>query len=80
MASGRLAFVAGSDFEQPLGRVGSTVENHVLDALAQLRIDVFIDRELAGVDDAHREPGAHRVVEERGVHRFAHRVVAPERE
>ena len=36
--------------------------------------------ELPGVDDAHVEPGADRVVEERGVHRLAHAVVAAERE
>ena len=59
---------------------GAAVEEHVLDALPQLGLDVLVDRELAGVDDAHVEPGADRVVEERRVHRLAHAVVAAERE
>ena len=68
------------DLDQPVGRVGAAVEDHVLDPLEQLGLDVLVDRELAGVDDAHVEPGADRVVEERRVHRLAHDVVAAERE
>ena len=33
--------------DQPLGRVGAAVEDDVLDALAQLRLDVLVDDELA---------------------------------
>ena len=75
-----LAADAVGDLDEPLGRVGAAVEEHVLDALEQLRLDVLVDGELAGVDDAHVEPGADRVVEERRVHRLADRVVAAERE
>jgi hypothetical protein len=60
--------------------VASACEDHVLDALAQLRVDFRVDRELAGVDDAHVHARADRVVEEHRVHRLAHHVVATERE
>ena len=66
--------------DEPLGRVLAPVEDHVLDELEELRLDVLVHDELAGVDDPHVEPGADRVEEERGVHRLAHGVVAAERE
>ena len=44
--------------DQALGRVGPAVEHDVLDALAQLRRNLVVDAELAGVDDAHRHAGA----------------------
>ena len=59
---------------------GRRSKMHVLDALEQVGRDVLVDDELAGVDDAHVEAGVDRVVEERGVHRLAHDVVAAERE
>ena len=67
-------------FDQPLGGVRPAVEDHVFDQLAQRRVEFFVDAELPGIDDAHRHARADRVVQERGVHRFAHRVVAAERE
>ena len=66
--------------DEPLGGVGPPVEDDVLDALEQIRLDVLVHRELAGVDDPHVEPVADRVVQERGVHGLAHGVVAAERE
>ncbi len=56
------------------------VQHHVLDALAQHGFEIVVDADHAGVDDAHVEPGADRVVEEHGVDRLAHRVVAAEAE
>ena len=76
----RLGLEASGALDQPLGAVGSPVEDHVLDQLAQLRVELLVHAELAGVDDAHRHAGADGVVEERRVHRLAHRVVAAERE
>ena len=67
-------------FDETFCRVLPAVEDDVLDALQELRLDVLVDGELAGVDDAHVEPGCDRVVEERRVHRLAHGVVAAERE
>ena len=74
------AAVALGDRQQPLGRVGAAVEDDVLARLAQLRLDRLVDRELAGVDDAHVHAGLDRVIEEHRVHRLAHRLVAAERE
>ena len=65
---------------EPLGRVGSAVEDDVLDAFAQLGVDVVEDDEGPGVDDAHVHAGLDGVVEEDRVDRLAHGVVAPERE
>src|SRR5438105_3289998 len=48
--------------------------------LQQLRPDVLVEDELAGVDDAHVEAGADRVVEECRVHRLAHHGVPAEGE
>ncbi len=48
--------------------------------LEQIRGNVLVHRELAGVDDAHVEAGLDRVIEKRGVHRLADDVVAAERE
>ncbi len=80
LALRRLAAHAARVLDEPLGRVGAPVEDDVLDELEQLRRDVLVDDELAGVDDAHVEAGADRVVEEGRVHRLAHGVVAAERE
>ena len=64
---------------EPLGRVGPAIENDVFDQLLELRLDLFVNRELAGVDDAHVETGLDRVVQEHCVHCFAHDIVAAER-
>ena len=74
------AGVLRGEVEQALGGIGPPVEHDVLDELAQLRIDVVVDRERAGVDDAHVHAGRDRVVQEDGVDRLAHAVVAAERE
>ena len=68
-----LALYAVRDLEQPLGRVGPPVQDHVLHPLAQVAGDILVDRELPGVDDAHGHALADRVVEEHGVHGLAHR-------
>ena len=72
--------VAARELDEPLGRVGPAVPDDVLDVLEQLRLDVLVDHQEAGVDDAHVEAGADRVVEERRVHRLAHVLVAAEGE
>ncbi len=38
--------------QQPLGGVGAAVEHHVLAGLAQFRIEIVVDRDLPGIDDA----------------------------
>ena len=74
------ALEALGEVQQPLGRVRAAVQHHVLAGLAQLGLDRVVDRELAGVDDAHVHAGVDGVVEEDRVHRLAHRLVAAERE
>ena len=59
---------------------GAPVEHHVLAGLAQLRIEIVVDRHLPGIDDAHVHAGLDGVIEEHRVHRLAHRLVAAERE
>ena len=49
--------------QQPLGRVGAAIEHDVFAGLAQLRADRLVDRELAGVDDAHVHAGLDRVIQ-----------------
>ena len=68
------------DLDQALAGVLPAVEHHVLDPLAQLGVEVVVDADHAGVDDAHVHPRLDRVIEEHGVDGFAHRVVAAERE
>ena len=80
LALRRLTLHRRGERDEPVGRVGPPVVDDVLDVLEQVGRDVLVDDELAGVDDAHVEPGADRVVEERGVHRLADDVVAAERE
>ncbi len=75
-----LALVTAGDLEQPLGRIRPPRQDHVLDALAQVRVDLLVDRELARVHDAHAHSGADSVVQEHRVHRLAHGLVAPEGE
>ncbi|CAB4945373.1 unannotated protein [freshwater metagenome] len=74
------AVVGLGDLEEPLRRVRAAVEHHVLDALAQLGVDLVVDHERAGVDDAHVEAGPDGVEEEDRVDRLADRVVAAEGE
>ena len=75
-----VAAVALGEREQPLGGVGAAIEHHVLAGLAQFRIEIVIDRHLAGIDDAHVHAGRDGVIEEHRMHRLAHRLVAAERE
>ena len=66
--------------QQPLGGVGAAIEHDVLAGLAQLRIEVVVDGQLAGIDDAHVHAGFDSVIEEHRMHRLAHGFVAAERE
>ena len=66
-----------------IGQAGvalSPIEDHILDRLAQLGRDVVIDRQLAGVDDAHVHAGGDGVKQEHRVDRPAHGLIAAETE
>ena len=67
-------------FDQCFTGTRIAIQHHILDLLLQRRIEIVVNTQLAGVNDAHGEPGLDRVVEEHGVDRLAHRVVAAERE
>ena len=73
------ALGALGNFHQALAGVGAAVQHHVFDALAQDRLQLVIDANHAGVDDAHVHAGGDGVVQKDRVNRFAHRVVATKR-
>ncbi len=62
------------------GGIGPAIEDDVLDVGEQRLGDVLVDHQLAGVDDAHVEPGLDGVEEEGRVDGLAHHVVAAEGE
>ena len=66
--------------EQALGRIGPAVQHHVFDPLLQVRVEVVVDADHAGIDNAHVHAGLDRVVQKHGVDRLAHRLVAAEAE
>ena len=68
------------ELHQSFAGVRRSVQDDRFDLGAQHRIEIVVDADHAGVDDAHRQPGLDRVVEENRVDRLAHRVVAAERE
>ena len=76
----RPAREAVGELNQPLGRVGTAIEQHVLHRLEQFGVDRFVDFDLARVHDAHVHSRADGMVQERRMHRLPHPVVAAERE
>ena len=72
------AAVALGHCQQPLGGVLPTPQHGVLYRLAQVRRQLLVDGQLPGVDDAHGQASVDGVVEEDGMDRFAHLVVAAE--
>ncbi|CAD0340739.1 hypothetical protein CFBP8129_27570 [Xanthomonas hortorum pv. gardneri] len=73
------AFVALCNFQQAFGAVLAAVEDHILHTLAQLRVQLVVDRHAAGVDDAHVHAGLDRMEQEHRMDRLAHHFVAAER-
>ena len=55
-------------------------EDEVLDRRPQFRFDVVVLEDHPRIDDGHVQARADGVVQEHGVHRAAHRIVAPEGE
>ena len=73
-----LAEAVSRVLEQPLGRVGTAVEDDVFDQFQKFLVDLLVHLKLPGVDDPHIEAGFDRVIQEDRVDRFAHNVVASE--
>ncbi len=69
--AGALGLEPLAEVDQALGGVGAAVQQDVLDQGAQLGLDLLVDLEHAGVDDAHVHAGLDGVVEEGRVHRLA---------
>jgi len=74
------ALVTLGNLQQPFGTVAAPVEDHILHALAQLGIEVIVDRHRAGVDDAHVHARGDGVVQEHRVDGLADGLVAAEGE
>ena len=51
-------------FQQPVGRIGAAIQQHVFDTLQQIFGDLFVDFQLPGIDDAHVQAGLDGVVQE----------------
>ena len=72
----RAALGGFGHLDQALAGVRPAVQNHVFHPLEQHRFELVVHAHHAGVDDAHVHAGLNSVVQEHGVDRFAHRVVA----
>ena len=57
-----------------------SIEDNVFDPVFEVTRYVFVNGKLTSINNAHRESGADRVIEEDGVDGLAHRIVAAERE
>ena len=68
------------DLDEGLGRLGVSIEDNVFDPVFEVTRYVFVNGKLTSINNAHRESGADRVIEEDGVDGLAHRIVAAERE
>ena len=66
--------------DEALGGIRAAIEEDVFDEDLEGGLDLFVELEHAGVDDAHVHAGGDGVVEEGGVHGLADLVVAAEAE
>ena len=76
----RAALGGFGHIDQSLSGVRPAVQHHVFDPFAQHRLELVVHAHHAGVDDAHVHAGLNGVVQEHGVNRLAHRVVAAKAE
>ncbi len=67
------------DVEQPFGCIGSAIEHHVFASLTQFGLEIVINRNLAGIDDAQVHSSLDGVKQEHRVHGLPHPLVATER-
>ena len=75
-----MAAVALGERQQTLRGVAAAIEHDVLAGFAQLGIEIVVDGDLAGIDDAHIHAGGDGVGEKHRMHGLAHQLVAAERE
>ncbi len=75
-----LAAVTVREGQQAVRGAGITGQNHILDHVPQFGRNIFINRQLTGIDDTHIHAVTDGVVQEYRMDRLAHGIVAPERE
>ena len=75
-----LAFESVGDFQQAFSRVRAAIQHHIFDAFAQVGFQIVVQRQRAGVDDAHVHARFDGVVQKHDVDRLTHQLVAAERE
>src|SRR5690606_1848692 len=75
-----IATVFLGNFQHAVGGIRAAVQNHIFNALFQLRRQVVIHRQLAGVDDTHAQAVLNGVIQEHRVNGFTHRLVTAEGE
>ena len=71
-----LPLVVFSDCEQFVRAIRVAIQNDVLNRIAQVLGQVFVNCKLAGVYDAHIHTRANSVIQESRVNRLAHNIVA----
>ena len=67
-------------FNQPLGRLRVSVENHILHASEKFRLYLIVNLKHGRIHDCHVHSCLHCMVQECRVHSLADRIVTPERE
>ena len=75
-----LAPVSFGDLQQTVSRIVPAIEDDILDAFTQFRLDIVIDIQLAGIDDPHVHAGLDRMEQEDRVHGPADGFIAAEGE
>ncbi len=75
-----IAFVFRRNIQQAFGRTRILVLNHILNRQAQFVGNIVVNRHLPRVHNPHIHARLDGMVEEHAVNRFAHRIIAPERE
>ena len=74
-----LLFHRFGESDQPLGGIGTSVQQYILNQLQQVLGDFLIHRKLSGIDDAHVHARLDGMIKKRRVHRLAHHVITAKR-
>jgi len=61
---------------ESFSRIRAAIQKHVFHVLKQFLVDLVIHFQLAGIHNAHVQPGVDRVIQKRCVDGFANNIVA----
>ena len=75
-----VALVLRSELHETLRRIGTPVEDDVLDCFAQFRVDLLVNAQLPGIHNTHVHTRLDGIIEEHAVHRLPYRFVPAEGE